>query len=399
MTGAARWPVHVPEDLVRDFDIHAGGELDDILARFAAIGRDPERVVWLPVPFDDDSGDPGAWLLTKGEDIRAALQQPDLFSSDSLRVATGLVLAPATLDPPLHTAYRRVLDPLMSPRVVREMEQSIRARAVALVESVAGAGGCEFVGDVAVHFPTRVFTSWFGLAEEQTGYFVSLVGAILHDAGPESRQAAGAAIGILSELIAARLAAPADDLVSSLIAIEPDGRRLAAHELLGMSFLLFIAGLDTVVAAMSFSVAHLARHPAQRAAVVSGAVPVATAVEELLRRYSFVNPPRRLTKDTTFAGVAMRAGDLLITSTHLASTSDADYPDALDVDFGRGPVRHYGFGAGAHRCLGSHLARLELRVFLQEWHARIPTYELVTTPLGHAGSVMGLRELRLRWDG
>jgi cytochrome P450 len=397
MTGTAQRPGYVPDHLVRDFDVHLDGGLDEILDRFAALGRDPERVVWLDVPLDPRSSDPGMWMLTRGTDIRAALQQPALFSSRTGMGPPGLVLAPVALDPPAHAGYRRVMDPMISPRVVQEMEASIRARAAALVERIRPAGGCEFIDEVAIQFPTRVFTSWLGLAEEQTGDFVAVVAAILHDPSG-SPAAAMTAVGVLRELIEARAAEPRDDLISKLIRMRPDSRPLERAELLGVAFLLFLAGLDTVTAAMSFSIAHLARNPDQRAALATGATPAATAVEELLRRYSFVNVPRRLSRDAEVAGVSMKAGDLLLLSTQLASTDDAEYADPLAVDFDRGPIRHYGFGAGVHRCLGSHLARLELRVFLEEWHARIPAYELAAPPAGYVGAVMGLRELRLTWS-
>lgn len=397
MTGTAQRPGYVPDRLVRDFDVHQGGGLDEILDRFAALGRDPERVVWLDVPLDLNSSDPGMWMLTRGADIRAALQQPALFSSRTGMGPPGMVLAPIALDPPAHTGYRRVMDPMISPRVVKEMEQSIRARAAALVDRIRPAGGCEFIDEVAIQFPTRIFTSWLGLAEEQTGYFVAVAAAVLH--GPGGSPAASmTAAGILHALIEARTAEPRDDLISKLIRMRPDGRPLEPAELMGVAFLLFLAGLDTVAAAMSFSIAHLARHPEQRAALVTGAAPAAAAVEELLRRYSFVNLPRRLSHDAEVAGVPMRAGDLLLLSTQLASTDGDEYADPLTVDFDRGPIRHYSFGAGVHRCLGSHLARLELRVFLEEWHARIPAYELAAPPAGYVGAVMGLRELRLTWS-
>jgi cytochrome P450 len=397
MTGTRQRPAHVPADLVRSASIHLNGPVEEILDRFGELSREPARVVWLDETIDPSDHRPGMWLLTRSGDIRRALQDPGLFSSDTGFGPDGLAMPPITLDPPEHGDYRRLMNPLMSPRVITTMEPAIRERAVTLVDGVRGQGGCEFVGEIAVQYPTRIFTSWLGLPAEQTGYFVSVVQGILHTTRADSDVAARTALGILHELVTDRLAHPADDLISQLVRLQPRGRPLEPAELLGMAFLLFLAGLDTVAAALSFSIAHLARHPAQRRAVAAGATPVATAVEELLRRHSFVNMVRQVTRDTEFAGTRMRAGDLVLTSTHLAGADPAEYPDPQLVDFDRGPVRHYGFGVGVHRCIGSHLARLELRTFLRVWHDRIPDYELAGPPLGYAGAVMGVRELRLRW--
>jgi cytochrome P450 len=398
MTGMRQRPAHVPAGLVRPCTINQNGSVGEILDRFAAYGQDPERVVWLDETIDPEADLPGMWLLTRSEDIRLALQDPGLFSSDTGITPPGLELLPIGLDPPEHGRYRRLLNPLLAPPVIRSMETAIQARAVELVDGIRDRGSCEFVGELAVKFPTRIFTSWLGLPPEQTGDFVALVQGILHRGDrAASDRASLAVMGILRDLIAARLARPADDLMSQIVRLRPHGEPMTERELMGVAFLLFLAGLDTVAAAMSFALAHLAGHPAQRRAVATGAVPVPTAVEELLRRYSFVNMVRRVTRDAEFAGTALRAGDLVLTSTHLASADQGEYADPLTVDFDRGPTRHYGFGAGVHRCIGSHLARLELRTFLTVWHDRIPEYELAAAPAGYAGAVMGIRELWLRW--
>jgi cytochrome P450 len=191
---------------------------------------------------------------------------------------------------------------------------------------------------------------------------------------------------------------PTDDLMSQIAVQEVDGRPLTQDELMSIAYLLFLAGLDTVAAALSFSFWHLAQHPEDRVAIASGAVPSAQAVEELLRRHSFVNLPRQVRTDAEFAGVQVRKGDLAILSLPLASRDPSEYDDALNVHLDRVVNRHYAFGAGPHRCVGSHLARIEMRVALEEWHARIPDYRLDGPATSYAGSVMGVTTLPLRWD-
>jgi cytochrome P450 len=177
-----------------------------------------------------------------------------------------------------------------------------------------------------------------------------------------------------------------------------DGRPLRADELLRIASLLFIAGLDTVVAALSFSFWHLAQEPDDRRRITDGSVDTQVVVEELLRRHSFVNLPRIVAQDFEFAGVQLKRGDSCVVSLPLASRDPDAYGNAASVDFERDDVRHYAFGLGPHRCIGSHLARLEMRIAFEEWHARIPDYELAGEVGSYAGTVMGVTTLPLRWS-
>jgi cytochrome P450 len=256
------------------------------------------------------------------------------------------------------------------------------------------------VADISVRFPTAVFTSWIGLPEDETPRFVGMVSALLHGSDDPMAQgkAMAGAYAALDALIDARMASPTNDLMSRIIGLEIDGRPLAKDELFKIAFLLFLAGLDTVAAALSFSFWHLARTPDDRRRIAAGEVVTQQVVEELLRRHSFVNLPRLVARDTEFAGVQLRRGDPVIVSLPLASRDPDAYGNAATVDFDRDDVRHYAFGMGPHRCIGSHLARLELRVAMEEWHARIPDYRLDGEVGSYAGSVMGATNLPLRWS-
>jgi cytochrome P450 len=401
MSVETRVPDHVPAELVRHFSIDFRGPLDDLFPRLDAM-RSEGRALWLQVEGGGPgphSNRPGVWLFTDGDDIRDALQQPDLFSSRVADDGVIPLMIPVFLNPPDHTRYRRLLNPLFTAPVVQHMEASMRTRMQGLIAAVCEQGGCDFVADVAVQFPTRVFTSWIGLPESETGRFVTMVQALIHPENVEADRMAVnlEAYSVLNELLTARLAQPADDLMSQIISRKLDGRPLTHDEIMNIAFLLFIAGLDTVVAALSFSFWHLAQTPVDRRAVADGDVAIGDVVEELLRRHSFLNLPRLVTRDTEFAGVALRAGDAVILATPLASRDPDEYDDPATVRLDRPPSRHYAFGLGPHRCLGSHLARLELRIALEEWHARIPDYELAGDVTAYGGIVMGVASLPLRW--
>jgi len=385
---------------VHDFELNFRGPLEDLFPRLDAL-RSNGRVLWLRTAGGAGAppgAPPGMWFFTRSEDIRRGLQDTDLFGQ-SLGEAGGLPqMIPIGFDPPEHGRYRRILTPLFAPAVVERMEASIRDRFIGLLDRTASLGSCDFTKEIALEFPTRVFTSWMGLPEDQTPRFVELVDVLIHGSAQENGEAFASAAVALNDLITARVEAPTDDLMSAIAVQQIDGRPLTHEELMSIAYLLFLAGLDTVAAALSFGFWHLAQTPDDRKALVSGEIPPETAVEELLRRHSFVNLPRRVRHDGEFAGVQLRAGDSVIMSLPMASRDPEEFPDPLDVHFDRPANRHYAFGAGPHRCVGSHLARVEMRVALDEWHKRIPDYRLDGPPTAYGGGVMGVSSLPLRWD-
>ena len=353
----------------------------------------------------------GYWVLTDAADIRDAFQRPELFSS---RI-TGIPptprprrLLPLELDPPEHGLYRHPLAAVFSPKAAAEMEPAIRRTCAGLVDALAGRGRCEFLADFAVPFPTTIFVELLGLPAAEAGRFAAWNRALLHSHDePEVRAAAKAQIaGYLDELVDRRMAEVAggqgstDDLFAVLASAEVDGRPLERAEIFDYAFLLFIAGLDTVTAALGFSFAYLAAHPDHRTALAADADLIPAAVEELLRAFSVVNPARTVTRDATFAGACLREGDRVLLSTVLANRDPAEFDDPTGVRFDRAANRHLAFGAGPHRCLGSHLARCELRVALEEFHRRIPDYRLADGAVirAHGGGAMGIDQLPLTWE-
>jgi cytochrome P450 len=383
-------PAHVPADRVRAFEWDYVGSLDGLYARLDAM-QDGSVVVWAK-----PAAGPGTWMLTKEEVIRRALRDPSVFSN-TIGVEGLPMLIPLMMDAPEHTAYRRLLQPLFSKAAVASLEPAVQRRFRQLVERVRDRGRCDFVRDIAVRYPTEIFIEWMGLPEEETAGYVALVSSLIHGSSDERATAPQRLRERLGAMIQERLAAPGEGLMSDIIRLEIDGRRLTPDELVGMTFLLFIAGLDTVVAALSFSMAHLAQSGDDRRALVDGTVPTAHAVEELLRRHSFVSMPRTIAQDVVLDGVTLRQGDWVMIPTALASRDPEVLECPYDIDFRRENAHNYAFGLGSHFCLGAHLARLEMRVALDEWHAAIPDYELDGEPEAYGSFVMGLTRLPLRW--
>lgn len=390
-------PDHVPADLVRDFD-HVFG---------AAFARDPfaafrevrgDRVFWSP-----HHG--GYWVLTRMADIREALQRPELFSNWPTGIPAHVSrkerLVPLELDGPDHTAYRRVLAPMFAPKAVTARTAAIDRTCEQLLDGLVEKGGCDFMAEFAQPFPTTVFTNMLGLPAAESEKFVGWNNVLLHShADPAARRHAGDDINAyLRELIAQRREQPRDDLVSALLASPVAGRPIREDEVQNLTFMLFVAGLDTVTAALSFAFRFLAEHPGHRRQLVADPGLIPGAVEELLRVHAFINPARTVTADVTFAGVAMKAGERVLVPTNLASTDPDEFPDPLEVRFDRPANRHIAFGAGPHRCAGAHLARDEMETAVEAWHRRIPEYTVAPgqSITVHAGGAMGIDALELVW--
>ncbi|MFD0684505.1 cytochrome P450 [Actinomadura fibrosa] len=347
----------------------------------------------------------GFWVLTRYADILAALKDPATFSSRAIAVIDrnpSYRWIPVMLDPPLHTAWRRLLRPLFTPASAAALREQITRRCTALIAGLSERGSCDFVADFARRFPTSVFLTLLGLPEERLEEFLAWEHAILHPppSGAGRAEAMAQVTACFTGLIAERRARPGDDLVSAATRFAVDGRPVTDDELLQLCTLMFLAGLDTVSAQLSYSFWHLAAHGDDRARITADPSVIPAATEELLRAYALVLPSRKLTTDLDLHGCPMKAGDMVMLPLAMATRDPRAFPAPGIVDFDRPSNQHLAFGAGPHRCLGAHLARLEIHIALREWHARIPDYRIPedAQPREHASLVLGLDTLPLQWD-
>jgi cytochrome P450 len=210
-------------------------------------------------------------------------------------------------------------------------------------------------------------------------------------------------MGYFQSLVTERREHPearADDIVSHAIDWQIDGEPASDEDVLSCMLLLFMAGLDTVAAQLSYSFFHLATHDEDRKRLVSEPSLAPHAVEELMRAYPIVQTARTATKDMDFHGCPVKAGDMVAFPLGLAGRDPQAFDNAREVDLDRANPRHISFGAGPHRCLGSHLARQELAVVLQEWHALIPDYRItdLDAVVEHSGGVYSIECLPLAWN-
>jgi cytochrome P450 len=359
-------------------------------------------------PFFRSSFRNGFWVFTDGEVVREGLQTPDLFSSSSVDLHDPdppYLWIPEMLDPPVHTKWRQLLAPQFSPQVIARMEDKVRSRCVELIEAFADRGYCDFHREFAYRYPTTIFMELMGLPLDGLEQFLVWEDAILHtpiDQDPDHSKALQAMIEVqayFGELLDDRARAPRDDLATKALSWRIDGEPIPRDELLAFCLLMFMAGLDTVAIQLSYSFWHLATHPADRGLVVGTPEVIPSAVEELLRAYSFVPTQRKVTSDAEFHGCPVKAGEMVMMAIPAACRDPKLFPDPEKVILDRSPNNHFAFGAGPHRCLGSHLARRELRIALEEWHTRIPDYRLdPEVEVVEHGGMFGIDRLALRWD-
>jgi cytochrome P450 len=333
-------------------------------------------------------GDAPVVYLSRYEDVLWAMRHPEVFSSDpgALSLGQEQPLLPLQVDPPLHTDYRRLMNPAWVPRAVAALEPDARALVRELVDAFAGRGACDIHEELATPLPSTIFLRLMRLPQDDLAMFLQWrdnsirpdVPAGDIDAAARLREQTGHEITEYFErALDQRRRHPDDGMLSELVHATFQGRALTQTELLGMCHLLLLGGLDTVTATLDCFVLWLATHPDERDRLVKDPTLLPQAVEELLRQQTPVMVvPRIVARDIEMSGVQLRTGDSVWLVLGAANTDRDVFDDAEQVDLDRPQHQHLAFGGGHHLCLGAHLARLELRVALDELHRRIPDYRL-----------------------
>jgi cytochrome P450 len=403
-----RWPLpgyipeHVPAELVRPHNILTDPETRK--CPYAAINklRDGPRIFWNTESFQFG----GAWIPTKAEDIRFILSNPQLFSNRheagfSAMLGKDWDLVPLELDPPEHGVYRRLLNPLMSPPVIAKLAPKVVARADELIDRFVGSGQCEFMEAFGRPFPVSIFMDLMGLPADMTDTFNRWEYELLHHPDEGARvRAAGEINTFLVDLAAERRARPTSDLTSAVVSAQIDGQPLTDDRVIGILYLLFVGGLDTVASSLGFFFRHLAEHQDDQKRLRERPDEIPHAVEELLRRFSVVTVNRQCQADIEVGGVQMKAGDWISLMTPFASTDPDEFDRPLDVDLDRKAPRHLAFSFGPHFCMGSHLARRELVVALQQWLSKVPPFRIKHDEelVAHGSGVFGIDRMVLTWS-
>jgi len=345
----------------------------------------------------------GHYYLTRREDVLAALRNPKVFSSRLALQPPGypLPVVPLAFDPPEHTRYRKILQPYFSPQGLSKSRPVLQRHAAEMIATLAGRGKCEVMADFARLYPFQVFLDLYGLPLEDLDRVIAWKDAVVADKPSLSQDDIDKGyelLAYLSDVIQQRRQSPGSDMLSRVMTGEGNFSDL---ELLGMSHLLILAGLDTVTAAIGFSLFELARRPQLRDALRDNPRQIRVFIEEIVRlEPSAPVAPRVTTEIVTAGGMMLPAGTPVRLCMAAVNRDGSDAMSTNDLVMDGKVHRHWGFGGGPHRCLGSHLARIELTIIVAEWLKQIPDFELppdYTPEIRFPSNTFALKELPLHW--
>ena len=370
-------------DWAHDYDIFAKSFVTDPYPVFA------ELRTGCPVAHSDRWG--GSWLPTRYDDVVAIAHEHDTFSSRDVIVVPrptgqvegpygGIAAPPISSDPPDHHWHRRLILPTFSPQSVAKYEQGTRELCHRLIDGFIEQGHADAAGDYAQQIPVRVIAVLLGVPTEMSDTFTSWVRGLLEvgltDPATRVENRTNIMRFFTAEVADRRANPRADDLITELLAAQVDGHPVPDNYVIGVCNLMLVAGIDTTWSAIGSSLWHLSQHPEHVQQLLDNPALWSTAIEELLRAYSPVTMARLVAHDTEFQGCPMHTGDRVLMAFPAANRDPNMFERPDDVLLDREHNRHVAFGAGIHRCAGSNLARLELRVALQTWLERIPQFTL-----------------------
>jgi cytochrome P450 len=382
---------------VVDFDIYnpPGAEKDFFAAWQHLQGPEKPAAVWSPY-------NGGHWILTRGDDIQALIGNPEYLANDVLAAPAALGeitrFIPLQLDPPEHAIYRSAVVKGFGAKFILALEPAIVALARELIGGFKSRGSCEFVEEFAEILPVSVFLMLVGLPTSDQKMLRKLGTQLTRPDGTMTfQQLIAAADAYLAPYITVRMSSPGEDLFSRILAVPLNGRPWTRDEAERLCRNLLFGGLDTVVAMVGFTAWWLATHPIERAQLRADPKLISIAADELLRRYGSVSVGRRATVDFDVGDVRIAAGDIVYVPTMLHNLDERYFAEPGVVKLDRVTPRHMTMGGGPHRCVGAALARMELMLFVREWLALIPEFEIAGDVRMKGGAVGAITRLPLRW--
>ena len=395
-------PAHVPPGRVVRFDFR----------RDPAMRTDPWGLIRSLSDKPDIFYTPelgGYWVATRNDIVAETFRRHDLFSNQHVtipKIPGAIPLIPNNYDPPNHAGYRKLLaQKMFSPRALASLEQDARGLVRDWADRMASQGQCDFVTSFAQPMPVDLFLRMMDLPLDQRERFMPWVRGVFRPETPEEGTAAFRDLAAyLGGWLADRIASPADaggHMLPAMLEAEIDGRRLTHEEMVSIWMMLFLGGLDTVTAQMTHVMRFLAENPGHRQRLLDDPAVIKPAIEELLRRFGIANIARMVRDNCDYHGVAMKAGDMILCSTSIAGLDPTAFNNPETVDFARPEVEsHCGFGAGIHICPGAYLARVQLRIMLEELLPRLPGLRVPAgaTVEASSGGTLSLTTLPLAWN-
>jgi len=400
-------PAHVPPELVRDLRWARG----DLPVTYDEPYDDTRRFFDADVPpllwsFDCISGHPGtgSWIVSRYEDIVRVYQDAELFSTEGVAAFQSMAgetwpSIPLGIDPPDHMKYRTMLNPYFSPKAIDALEKKIRASAVDLIEGFKDKGEVDVSYDFSRIFPVRVFMDLMGFPFSMFEQFLSWFYEILHSHDPQRAiPALNGIIAYIRTFIAEQRANPGPELAGRIVTAQVGGRPINEEEVLGTIFFLWLGGIDTVAGSLAMMFRRLGRDTEMQQTLRDNPAMLPDAIEEFLRTQPLVNSQRLVKRDFEWHGQTIRKGDWVTCLVTAGNFDPAEFDQPRDLQLDRQGNRHFTLAGGPHRCLGSHLARRELRVALEEFFARVPPFRIADDDSGIVyPGLQSARHVKLAW--
>ena len=391
----------VPDALVSDFDIveDRGFFLDPQQHLLDSLVKDPRDIVYTP-----HNG--GHWLITSHDLGREILSNAEPFGSFPIGIPANMAqrprLIPLESDAAEHRRYRRLLLPIFEPTAVERLRIGAESLAAEVLDDVLPTGEFDFLWKVAKPISMGLFVRQLGLEPERLDDFYAWETGFYRAPSMEERVACGEKIGgYLFEVVRRHVEEPGDDIVSMLLDVEVEGEKLALEEVHAICYLLFLASIDTVATMLSFIIRHLARDKILFESLKTDRSKIAHSVDEFMRMHAFINLNRICEQDTEFHGVQFRAGDNIVVPSFVTDRDERTFadPDTFNPERSKKERnQHHAFGAGAHKCIGLHVAKMEVRVVLEAFFDRVSSLELLSEEAvtGHGGTTMGLDTIPIK---
>jgi cytochrome P450 len=400
-------PAHVPRDRVVDLQWAMGRETNDLVEPYSPcawlLNPDVPRLLYDPLPRLGATA--GGWVVSHYKDIQRVYEEHDTFSTVTVaefQAAIGETFhtLPLAKDPPEHGKYRKFLNQFFSPVAMIEMEKQVRAVVTDMIDEFAAKGEVDIAWDFGRVYPVHIFMDMMGFPRDMFEKFLDWEWAILHANDMQvSMTAMREVIDWLRGFMAERRTDPDDRLTSKIVHGTSNGVPFTEDEQMGMVWLLWLGGLDTVASTISQMFRRLALQPELQAELRAKPELINTAVEEFLRTQPLVYSSRTLTKDIEWHGTQMKAGDQIQCLTAAGNFDPEQFANGHQFDPARKANRHYTLIGGVHLCLGAHLARRELRILLQEFFQRVPTFQIKPgTDTSVVPGLLSIRNLPLVWD-
>lgn len=391
-------PDHVPQHLVFPFDIYNDPRINqDVQGSYVEALANAPDIFWTPL-------NGGHWIVKGFDAIQSVVTDPEHFSVREMqipRVENPPFFIPLSLDPPESLPFRRAMMPMFGPVAIKALEPRIREWAATIIDAVVARGECDFQQDVAKLFPVSVFMELMGMDLSRLQEFRHLAESFFENQNDAEAMGLLSAqiLGILKALIDEKRANPDGKLMSHFITVDLDGRVMSDDEILAMSFVLFLGGMDTVTNLTGFAYQQLAQMPELQARLAADPSQITAFTDEAVRLYGVINTPRLVVKDIDMGEAKFRDGEMVLSILSAGSRDARKFatPNLLDID--RKRVAHLTFSSGPHLCVGHVLGRAEIRILTEEWFKRVPAFSAKAGERHgfRIGTVMALENLPIEW--